>query len=78
MDPRTTKSILSRLTKLERESVRLRKGRVTATSPLTVDLGASGVPYRDVPVVAGTTLVLNDIVVALVSGNNIIVLGKVI
>jgi hypothetical protein len=78
MDPRATKTLLNRLAKLERESVRLRKGRVTATVPLTVDLGSSGVPHRDVPVLAGATVALNDIVAVLISGNNIVVLGKVI
>lgn len=78
MDPRTTKNILARLTKLERESVRLRKGRVIDDSPLTIDLGESGVPYTDIPHVIGRTLNVNDVVAALVSGNNVLTLGKIL
>lgn len=73
MDPRTTKNILARIARLERESVRLRKGRITGINPNDVDIGASGIPYDNIPGLG--SFAVGDVVDTLISGNRALVLG---
>jgi hypothetical protein len=80
MDERVIKSLLRRLDKLERRSSRLRFGRVTAPNPLSVSLGGVADPgaFTDVRTLAPGVYVKDDYVAVLVSGNDLLVLGKVI
>ncbi|MGH3029287.1 MAG: hypothetical protein ACRDNE_00695 [Gaiellaceae bacterium] len=74
MDKRSIQEILRRLDQLEREAVRLRIGTVTARSPLTVNLGESGVSVGADAIGAFN---LGDRVAALKFGKNPpLVLGK--
>lgn len=75
MDEAVIKDLRRKLKELERRTPRLRVGRVTATSPLTVSLGASGVTYDDVKALSSPAV--DDKVAVLVSGNDILVLGTV-
>lgn len=74
MDPRVIKSILSRLARLERESVRLRKGRISGIAPYDVQLGGSTTAYENIPSMSAAAV--GDNVAALVSGNNAVILGQ--
>lgn len=75
MDDRVTRDLLRRLRHIERRSVRLRRGVVTGASPLDVALGGSDTSYQDVPAVGDGTFEVDDQVVVLMAGNELIVLG---
>lgn len=68
-------SVLRRLNKLERESARLRVGEVTGVGPLDVALGGASTSYQDVAATGSART--GDQVAALVSGNDLLVLGRV-
>ena len=81
MNDEVLKGILQRLAQLERNSVHFRKGVVTATAPLNVKLGGSTVIYTDVRTVSAirfAELAITDVVACLVSGNQLLVLGKIL
>lgn len=73
-----TRSILERLTSLERNTCVRRLGEVTAVSPLSVDVGASGTAWLDVPALtsAGRLDIGDTVVCLLVGGVDLIVLGR--
>lgn len=77
MDDATIRNIQERLARLEREAVRLRKGRVSGDGQFDVDLGNSGVAYRRVTAVRGTNP-RSDAgpVAALVRGHDVLLLGN--
>lgn len=75
MNDRTLKNMERRLKALEREAVRLRKGVVTSMSPVTIELGDSGVGHEDVPV-AGT-LGEDETVAVLTRDNGMLALGGI-
>lgn len=76
MDTRTTQDLLNRLSKLERRSVRFRRGEITSSSPVHVSLGGSAVPYTNVQTLVGLTVAIGDQVLCLVAGNSICVIGS--
>lgn len=77
MDSATTRDILRRLDALEREAVRLRKGRVSGVGQFDVDLGNSGVAYRGVAAVRGTNPRADaGPAAALVRGHDVLLLGN--
>jgi hypothetical protein len=65
----------ARIKRLERESVRLRKGVVSDTDPLDVDLGDSGIDYESVYMVGAASA--GDTVAVLSRGNGLLALGRV-
>jgi hypothetical protein len=71
------RDLLRRIQHLERASVRVRVGEVTATGPLDVSLGASDVAYEDVKSVA-SGLTIGDTVAVLIWGGDLIVLGEIV
>lgn len=73
---RVLKEMSDRITHLERDTVRLRKGVVTDDSPLSVALGGSDIAYEGVPALDGPTLATDDIVSVLAYGNALLVLGE--
>lgn len=76
MDDRVREELDARITKLERETVRMRKGVVTGINPLDIDLGGSGVSIEGVPLVDGSQPAVNDAISTLVAGNQILALGS--
>ena len=69
--------ILRRLKALESTAVRYRAGEVTDISPLDVALGGSDVPYEDVRSIEAN-VTTGDHVGALVFGNDLLVLGRIL
>lgn len=77
MNDEILRSLQQRLSALERTAVRYRAGEVTDTSPLSVALGGSDVPYEDVRSIEANVDV-GDQVAALVFGNDLVVLGRIL
>jgi hypothetical protein len=71
------KALERRLSRIERDMVRFRRGEVTDDSPLSVALGGSDVAYTDVKAVEGQTFTVTDQVAVLLWGNDLIVLGVI-
>lgn len=76
-DPALIDDLLRRIAKLEREQVQLRKGAVTAGSPLGVALGGSAVSASGVRALYGATIDNGAQVAALEQGNDLVVLGGI-
>lgn len=71
--------ILNRFLKIEANIPTVRKGVVTIASPLTITLGGSTVPYTTAKQIdPATTLLAGDPILALMWGNDLIVLGKIV
>jgi hypothetical protein len=78
MEDRVIKNLLIRLKRLERRSTRIRFGRVTDADPLTINLGDAPSVFTDVAVLeSAMPLAVGDYVEVLVSGNDLVVQGKV-
>ena len=77
MDGDTLSDLERRIARLERESVRFRKGQVTATAPLEAKLGASDEP-QVANTVSGTNMSENDSVAALANSTDLLLLGKIV
>lgn len=77
MNAAIAKALLRELRDIKRQSVRRRIGEVTATSPLSVALGGSTVPYTDVKRLASYSPTIGDVVAVDVSGNDLLVLGEI-
>ncbi len=71
------KALLRDMRDLKRQSARLRPGEITATSPLSVALGGSDIPYTDVKRLASYSPTIGDIVAVVVSGNDLLILGEI-
>lgn len=78
MNDQILQDILRRLQRLDQTTVRYRAGEVTDVGPLDVALGGSDVPYEDVASVAGVQLNIGDQVAALLWGNDMLVLGRMV
>lgn len=77
MHDETIESILERLSELERECVRLRKGTVADLGPLDVRLGGAATPYNAMPqLVSGLSVPRSGNIAALIRGNDMLVLGE--
>jgi hypothetical protein len=70
------RDLLRRVSALERQQVRLRVGEVTDLAPLDVAMGGSDVSYEDVNAVG--PVADGEQVAALVSGGNLLVLGRLL
>jgi hypothetical protein len=77
MDDRSTKEILEQFNKLRGESAQIRRGVVSAASPLSVKLGGSDIALTGVRALDGLRLAVNDQIVALKRGNDVIVIGRI-
>lgn len=79
MDDWVRKELDDRITKLERESVWLRKGVVTAIDPLSVALGGADPADAIVGLSAidGLALAVDDVVSVLARGNDMLIAGRV-
>ncbi len=78
MDDWVRKELDDRITKLERETVRLRKGAVTDIDPLSVALGGADTADAIVGLSAidGLALAVDDVVTVLARGNDMLVVGR--
>jgi hypothetical protein len=70
------RDLLRRVTALERQQVRLRIGEVTDLAPLDVALGGSTTSYEDVSAIG--PVADGEQVAALMSGGNLLVLGRLL
>lgn len=77
MDPRTQRDIQHRLQALERRTVTVRLGVITATAPLSVALGGSDTAHTNVKAIAGASLAAGDTVAAITFGNDLLILGSI-
>lgn len=75
--PEVVRDLTRRLDTLNRIAVRYRQGEITSLSPLSVDLGGSGIPYTSVRALPGSALAIGDVVAVLTWGNDLLVLGRV-
>lgn len=76
MNQRMMRSLLDRLTRLEKRSVKHRVGVVDSTGPLSVKLGGAGVPYTNIKCVGGKPAE-GQLVSVLTFGHDAIVLGPI-
>lgn len=77
MDEQVARDILRRLDRLERGAVKLRKGVVSALTPLSIQAGGElDNPYTDVASVGDTGFGINDDVVFLTAGHSLLALGR--
>lgn len=76
MDDRSTREILAKFAKLEREVPRLRRGVVTDADPLSVALGGSSISYEGVTAIDGLALAVGDPVAVLFGGHTLWVVGR--
>lgn len=76
MDEQVARDILRRLDRLERGAVKLRKGVVSAVSPLSIQAGGeTDNPYTDVASAGAGGFALNGDVVFLTAGHSLLALG---